>query len=68
MRTIIGIATITVALFGCTKDPIERCVDAEMNAWDERNPDGVGRITGKSRAEAEAAYNRRCLFLSKVSS
>lgn len=52
------------SLVGCSGSDVDRCVDAHMRAFDEKNPSGV-TVLGKTRAQHEAAVTDRCLYLSK---
>jgi hypothetical protein len=53
-------------LFGlvgaCSKDPVDRCIDARVKAFDEKYPDGVSTKTGKTRAEVERDASLLCLY------
>jgi len=56
---------VALALLGlpcaCSQDPVDRCIDARLKAFDEKNPDGVSK-TGKTRAEVERDASLTCLY------
>ena len=49
-----------LALGGCAKSDMERCVDARVAAFDENHPDGVTKA-GKTRIEFRADTEAFCL-------
>jgi hypothetical protein len=61
-RLWLALAVILV-MSGCSKDPVDRCIDARLAAFDEKYPDGVSRL-GKTRAEVERDASFACLYAS----
>jgi hypothetical protein len=57
------VLAVTLAASGCSKDPVDRCIDARLAAFDEKYPDGVSRL-GKTRAEVERDASFACLYVS----
>lgn len=49
---------------GCEKDPVNRCIDARVEAFDEKYPDGVSTKSGKTRTEVERDASMACLYMS----
>jgi hypothetical protein len=57
------VLALTLAAPGCSKSPVDRCIDARLAAFDEKYPDGVSRL-GKTRAEVERDASLACLYAS----
>ena len=60
---IFGAMAITLMLCGCEKDPVNRCIDARVEAFDEKYPDGVSTKSGKTRADVERDASLTCLYM-----
>ena len=57
------VVAVALAAAGCSKDPVDRCIDARLAAFDEKYPDGVSRL-GKTRTEVERDASMACLYAS----
>jgi len=57
------VVAAALAASSCSKDPVDRCIDARLAAFDEKYPDGVSRL-GKTRAEVERDASLACLYAS----
>lgn len=63
LATIATALALAAGLAACSKNPVDRCIDARVAAFDEKNPSGVSR-SGKTRAEVERDASLACLYVS----